>query len=166
MQALALLMMITWSKFSRQGSEAQEQTLPCSPIRTILLGEGCQQDRDRFGSHRPQQTGNCFRIHSILLGTPVRGRIHCRVSCNWLFIRKAGDEPESYSMSTYYLRYSVFRSKINRDYGERNISVAGPFRISGLKPGFMYCADITAFNDCGHGPFCIACFENIATLDT
>lgn len=52
----------------------------------------------------------------------------------------------------------------NRDYGQRNIGKEGPFVISGLKPGFVYCADITAVNTCGHGPFCIACFENIATL--
>ncbi|XP_074593293.1 uncharacterized protein LOC141849032 [Brevipalpus obovatus] len=72
--------------------------------------------------------------------------------------------------SVYYwgLRFGVNSTieRRNRDFGQRTFSARSPYIIKGLKPKFVYCADVTAFNSCGHGPFCISCFENVLTWDT
>ncbi|RWS24835.1 hypothetical protein B4U80_09916 [Leptotrombidium deliense] len=52
----------------------------------------------------------------------------------------------------------------DRNFGKSVFSPVGPYVIDGLKSGFVYCADVTAINNCGHGPFCVACFENVTTL--
>lgn len=54
-----------------------------------------------------------------------------------------------------------FERKKNRDSGLRHIPPNKSFLLDGLKNNFIYCADITAYNACGHGPFCNSCFEDI-----
>ncbi|XP_053200556.1 uncharacterized protein LOC128385693 [Panonychus citri] len=84
-----------------------------------------------------------------------------------LGITDPNDPGQVTGYSVYYwgLRYGVNSTidRRNRDFGQRNFSTKGPFVIERLKPKFIYCADITAFNSCGHGPFCVSCFENILT---
>ncbi|RWS14823.1 hypothetical protein B4U79_13022, partial [Dinothrombium tinctorium] len=65
----------------------------------------------------------------------------------------------------YSIYYWGFRAGVESTMLCVSILV-GPYVIDRLKSGFVYCADVTAYNECGHGPYCVACFENISTLSS
>ncbi|KAI1280718.1 hypothetical protein HDE_13612 [Halotydeus destructor] len=85
-----------------------------------------------------------------------------------LGVTDPNDVKKVISYTIYYWGHQVGRElsteRVHRHFGHKVMSRDGPFVIDDLRPGFSYCADVTANNECGHGPFCMACFESVVTL--
>lgn len=159
--------------------------MPRAALRALLLGEGHLEHGHRLGRDRPEQGVRSRQLHDLLLGISIRRGVHQRVSVVNCVVNCVVD---LFDKTFNRIPASPCR-RANRDFGQRNLSVGkselqgrsaqliayllnccdhsfsgGPYSITGLKAGFIYCADVTANNDCGHGPFCISCFENVVTL--